>query len=107
MENETRQQKKWTIGMTSLALLGASAFGLMMTVLLTYIPRDNEFRAILTWLGLIVGFSYIYVGIPLLIAAFIVGIVAIAKNSGRQSGVITLSGIMLSAIALMTYLLLK
>jgi hypothetical protein len=106
MDTQT-SQRRWTIGTTSLALFAGSTFGLALTTLLTFIPRDNELRAVLTWLGLLVGFSYLFVGIPMLVAAFIVGIVSVAKNSGRREGLITISGVVLCIVALLAYLLLK
>ena len=97
----------WTIGKTSLALLLGSTAWLVLTGILTYLPRNNEFGGILTWLGLLVGFGYLLIGIPMILAALITSIISVSNNKGRTLGLITLGTILVSGLTLFIYLIVK
>jgi hypothetical protein len=105
--NSTKESSGWTIGRTSLSLLIISTIGFILTAALTYIPRDNDYRAILTLLGLLIGFAELLIGIPLLIAAFVTSVIAVVKKRGLIEGRITLFTITGMFLAYFLWLFLK
>lgn len=88
-------------------MLGIGVVWLACTILFTYLPRENELRAILTTLGLLVGFSFVFIGLPILVAAFFTSIFAVARDKGRREGLITLICTAASFLGTLIYLILK
>lgn len=81
-----------TSGLVSLILFGSGTLLFVLTVVLTYLPRDNDFRGLLTWLGLLIGFGFIFIGIPMLVASLVTSIVSLANNRQQLLGYIALAG---------------
>jgi hypothetical protein len=98
---------KWTLGRTALILFSSFVGLLALTVALTYIPRDNDFRSLLSWLGWLVGFSFAVLMIPLLGSSLVVSIISIVKRRGRQEGIVALICNLLVFVGVMAWLLIK
>lgn len=82
----------WTGKVVSLILFGSGSLLFGLTVILTYLPRDNDFRSLLTWLGLLIGFSFVFLGIPMLVASLVTSIISIVKHHQQRAGYIVLVG---------------
>lgn len=93
-----------TVERISLILFGAGMSLLVFTTILTYLPRDNDFRGLLTWLGLLVGFSFVFFGIPMLLGSLVTGVVAIFKNRKQRTGYIILAGNLILGIGTLVWL---
>lgn len=91
-------------GLVSLILFGSGTLLFVFTVVLTYLPRDNDFRSLLTWLGLLIGFSFIFLGIPMLVASLITSIVSLVKKRQQRLGYIALAGNVLFGIGALLWL---
>jgi hypothetical protein len=93
-----------TTGLVSLILFGVGMTLFGLTAVLTYLPRDNDFRSILTWLGLLVGFSFVFLGIPMLVASFVTSIVSIIKNHKQRIGYMALAGNLLFVAGILLWI---
>jgi hypothetical protein len=92
-----------TIGLVSLILFGVGVIFFGLTAVLTYLPRDNDFRSLLTWLGLWFGFGFVFLGIPMLLASFVTSIVSIVKVHQQSIGYIVLTGNLLLATGVLLW----
>lgn len=81
-----------TSGLVSLILFGSGTLLFILTVVLTYLPRDNDFRSLLTWLGLLIGFSFVFLGIPTLLASLVTSIVSLVRKRQQIVGYVVLAG---------------
>lgn len=91
-------------GIASLILFGSGTLLFVLTAVLTYLPRDNDFRSLLTWLGLLIGFSFIFLGIPMLVASLVTSIISIAKRRQQRFSYIVLAGNALFGIGTLLWL---
>lgn len=93
-----------TLGRVAISLFGSSLLLLVFTVVLTYLPRNNEFGSLLTWLGLLVGFSLFFLGIPMLLASLVISLIAIVKDHSKNLAYITLAGNLVVHIGIICWL---
>lgn len=85
-------QKGNTIGLVAFIFFGIAVLLLGFTIALTFIPRDNEYRSNLTWAGLLIGFNFVFFGIPMLIASLVTSIISIIKIHRQRIGYVVLAG---------------
>lgn len=85
-------------------LFGSAAALLLLTVIFTQLPRDNDFRAILTGLGLLIGFSFVILGIPMLVASLVTSVISILKEHKQRMGYFVLAGNLLIGIGISLWL---
>lgn len=97
-------KKENTIGLVAFILFGIAIVLLGLTVALTLIPRANEYRSHLSWAGLLVGFSFIIFGIPMMLASFVTSIISIIKIHHQRIGYVTLAGNVLIGIGIISWL---
>lgn len=90
--------------MVSLILFGSGALLFIFTAVLTYLPRDNDLRSLLTWLGLLIGFSFIFLGIPMLLASLVTSIVSVVRKRHQKVGYVVLAGNALFVIGTLLWL---
>jgi hypothetical protein len=93
-----------TTGLGSGILFGSGTLLLALTAILTYLPRDNDYRSLLTWLGILVGFSFVFLGIPMLVASLVTSIVSVIKNRTQRVGYIVLVGNLLIGVGAIVWL---
>jgi hypothetical protein len=96
--------KKNTTGLVSMILFGSGTILFALTAILTYLPRDNDFRAVLTGLGLLIGFSFLFLGIPMLVASLVTSIISIAKNRQQRVAYVVLAGNVLFGVGTLLWL---
>lgn len=93
-----------TIGLVALILFGIAVLLLGFTIVLTCVPRNNEYRSNLTWAGLLVGFNFVFFGIPMLIASLVTSIISIIKVHRQRMGYIVLGGNILIGMGILSWL---
>lgn len=92
------------MSLVSLILFGSGMLLLVLTAVLTYLPRDNDFRGLLTWLGILIGFSFAFLGIPMLIASLVTGIISIVKDRKQRAGYAVIAGNLLLVVGTLVWL---
>lgn len=97
-------KKENTTGLVAFILFGIAILLLGFTVALTLIPRANEYRSHLSWAGLLVGFSFVIFGIPMMIASFVTSIISIIKIHRQRISYVTLAGNLLIAAGVLSWL---
>lgn len=93
-----------TTGLVSGILFGSGTLLLTLTTILTYLPRDNDYRGLLTGLGLLIGFSFVFLGIPMLVASLVTSVISVVKNHQQRVGYIVLTGNLLLGVGTIVWL---
>lgn len=98
------KKRENAIGLVAIILFGTAVLLLGLTIALTFAPRNNEYRSNLTWAGLLIGFNFVFFGIPMLIASLVTSIISIVKIHRQRIGYIVLAGNVLIGVGVLCWL---